>query len=108
MVTIKIIFYKKLNVIQCVCSYNGTFHVCKGKIQGKIIFIKWSEENCSPCQEIIERDEYNMLRWATDRNGYLVCGTCYDKLGTSEICENCFCHICYVSVDEYCTCPVKD
>ena len=49
-----------------------------------------------------------MLRWATDRDGYLVCGTSYDRLGTNEICENCFCHICYVSVDEYCTCPVRD
>ena len=49
-----------------------------------------------------------MLRWATDRDGYLACGTCYDKLGTKEICEKCFCRICYVSVAEYCTCPVRD
>ena len=108
MTTVKIVFHEKLNAIRCVCGYIGTFHECKEKIQGKIIFVRCSEKNCSACQENIERDEYNMLRWGTDRDGYLVCGTCYDKLGTNEICENCFCRICYVSVDKYCTCPVRD
>ena len=86
--TIKIAFHKKLNAVQYVCGYIGTFHKCKEEIQGKIIFIRCSEENCSVCQDQIEKDKYNELRWATDR---LVCGTSCDKLGTKEICENCFC-----------------
>ena len=45
----KIVFHKKLNAIQCVCGYIGTFHECKEKIQGKIIFVRCSEENCSFC-----------------------------------------------------------
>ena len=95
----KIGFHEKLNAIQCVCGYIGTFHECKEKIQGKIIFVRCSEENCSFCQDQIERNEYNELRWATDRDGYLVCRTCCDKLGTKEICENGFCRVYYVSVD---------
>ena len=49
----------------------------------------------------MKRDEYNEERWATERDGYLICGTCYDKL-SDEICTNCFCKIGYISVDEYC------
>ena len=108
MATVKIVFHEKLKAIWCVCGYISTFHKYKEKIQGKIIFVRCSEENCSACQENIERDEYNMWRWATDRDGYLACGTCYDKLGTKEICEKCFCRICCASVAEYCTCPVRD
>ena len=108
MASIKIVFHEKLNAIQCVCGYIGTFDECKEKIQGKIIFVRCSEENCSVFQDQIERNEYNELRWATDRDGCLVCGTCYDKLGTKEICENGFCRVCYISVDEFCTCPVRD
>ena len=36
MATIKIVFHEKLNAIQCVCSYIGTFHECKKEIQGKL------------------------------------------------------------------------
>ena len=53
--------------------------------------------------EQIKRNEYNEERWATDRDGYLIRGTCYEKL-SGEICTNCFCKICYVSVDEWCDC----
>ena len=74
----------------------------KKKIRGKIIFRTCFDE-CSKCCEQIKRDEYNEERWATDRDGYLVCGTCYKKL-SGEICTICFCKICYVSVDEYCDC----
>ena len=49
----------------------------------------------------IRRGEYNEERWATDRDGYLICGTCYEKR-SGEICTNCFCKVCYISVDEYC------
>ena len=108
MAAIKIFFHEELNAIQCVCGYIGTFYEWKEEIQEKIIFVRYSEENCTVCQDQIEEDEYNELRWAPDRDGYLACGTCYDKLGTKEICENYFCRICYVSVDEFCTCPVRD
>ena len=30
---------------------------------------------------------------------------CYEKLAAdSEICENCFCVLCYASSDEWCNC----
>ena len=69
----------------------------------KNYFRKCSVEECSKCCEQIKRDEYNEERWVTDRDGYLICGTCYEKL-SGEICTNCFCKICYVSADEYCAC----
>ena len=73
------------------CGFVGTSHKCEEEIRGKVIFVNCSKENCNLCQDKISRDEYNEQRWATDRDGYLVCGTCYDKLGAdNEMCENCF------------------
>ena len=86
--TIKITFHKKSNAVQCICGFIGTSHECKEEIRGKVIFVHCSEENCNLCQVKIDRDECNELRWATDRDGYLVCGTCYNKLGAdSETCD---------------------
>ena len=103
MTTIKITFHEKLNAVQCICGFIGTSHECKEEIRGKVIFVHCSEENCNLCQVKIDRDECNELRWATDRDGYLVCGTCYGKLrADSEICENCFCISCYAYSDEWC------
>ena len=71
------------------------------KIQGKVIFRLCSADGYSKCCDQMKRDEYNEERWATETDGYLICGTCYDKL-SDEICANCFCKIGYISVDEYC------
>ena len=69
----------------------------------KIIFFNCSEENCNLCQDKIYRDEYNEQRWATDRDGYLVCRTCYEKLGAdNEICEKIFYISCYAASYEFC------
>ena len=44
-----------------------------------------------------------MSRDGPDRDGYLVYGTCYDKLeADNEICENCFCISFYAASDEFC------
>ena len=44
-----------------------------------------------------------MSRDGPDRDGYLVYGTCYDKLeADNEICENWFCISCYAASDEFC------
>ena len=94
MSSIQIIIHKKLNAIQRLCGFIGRNHQCEKTIQGKMIFCTCSED-CSKCCEQIKRDEYN--------DGYLICGTCYEKL-SGEICTNCFCKICYVSVDEWCDC----
>ena len=75
MTSIQIIIHEKLNAIQCFCGFVGRNHECEKIIQGKIIFRTCSDE-CSKCSEQIKRDEYNEERWATDRDGYLVCGTC--------------------------------
>ena len=107
MSSIKIVFHEKLNAIQCICDFIGTTHECKEVIQRKIIFLKCSEESCSLCQDQIDRDEYNELRLTKDRDGYLVCGTCCEKIGTEKIRKYCFCRICYASVDEYCSCQEK-
>ena len=102
MTSIQIIIHEKLNAIQCFCGFIGRNHQFEKTIQGEIIFCACSEE-CSKCCEQIKRDEYNEEQWGTDRDGYLNCGSCYEKL-SGEICTNCFCKICYVSVDEWCDC----
>ena len=53
---VKIIFHEKLNAIQCVCGFISTSHECKEKIQGKIVFVRCSEENCSVCQDKKDKD----------------------------------------------------
>ena len=103
MTSIQIIIHEKLNAIQCFCGFVGKNHQCENTIKGKIIFRTCSADECSKCYEQIKRDKYNEERWATDRDGYLICGTCYEKL-SGETCTNCFCKICYVSIDEYCDC----
>ena len=44
------------------------------------------------------------MRWDKNVDGYLICGTCHDKLGCEQICEKCFYKGCYASVDEWCDC----
>ena len=107
MTSIQIIFYEKLNAIQCFCGFIGRNHQCEKTVNGKVTFRNCLEEHCSKCHNKINRDEYNGARWSTDRYGYLVCGTCYDKI-SNEICTNCFCKICYVSLEEYCSCRVDN
>ena len=107
MTSIQIIFHKKLNAIQCFCGFVSRNHQCEKTIQGKIIFRSCSEEDCSKCQDKIKRDEYNEERWLTDRDSYLVCGTCYEKI-SDEICTYCFCCVCYGALEEYCDCERDD
>ena len=106
MTSIQIIFHEKLNKIQCFCRYIGKKHTCSQTINGKIIFHSCSQDECSKCQDKIKRDEYNEERWSTDRDSYLVCGTCYTKI--SEICTVCFCRVCYAALEEYCDCIRDD
>ena len=70
---------QKLNAIQCLCGFIGRNHQCEKTIQGQIIFGTCSEE-CSKCCEQIKRDKYNEEQWATDRDGHLICGTCYENI----------------------------
>ena len=96
MTSIQIIFHGKLNAIQYFCGFVGRNHQCEKTIQGKMIFRSCSEEDCSKCQDKIKRDKYNEERWSTDRDGYLVCGTRYEKI-SDEICTYCFCCVCYAA-----------
>ena len=107
MTSIQIIFHKKVNAIQCFCGFIGRNHQCEKIIQGKIIFRSCSEEDCSKCQDKIKRDKYNEERCSTDRDGYLVCRTCYEKI-SDEICTYCFCCVCYAALEEYCECERDD
>ena len=91
----KLIFHWELKGIQCICGYIGTSHECTQEFKGKIIFV---------CKNDKARKEYNSERWSTNINGYLVCGSCNDKLGCEQICENCFCRVCYSSQEEFCFC----
>ena len=100
MTSIHIIFHKKLNAIQCFCGFVSKNHQGQKTIQGKVIFRSSSEEGCRMWQDKIKRDKYNEERWSTDRDGYLVCGTFYEKI-SDEICTYCFCCVCYASLEEY-------
>ena len=104
MTSTQIIFHEKLNVIQCFCGFTSRNHQCQKAIQGKVIFHSCSEEECSKCQDKIKRDEYNEERQSTERDGYLVCGTCYEKISH----EICFCCICYAALKEYWECQRDD
>ena len=115
MTTIQIIFHEKLKAIQCFCGFIGRNHQCEKTVNGKVTFRNCLEEYCSKCQDKINRDEYNETRWSTNRDGTCyestcyesICGTCYEKI-SEEICTNCFCLICYVSLEEYCSCQRED
>ena len=107
MTSIQIIFHEKLKAIQCFSGFSGRNHQCEKTVNGKVTFCNCLEEYCSKCQGKIKRDEYNEERWSKNREGYLVCGTCYEKI-SDEICTNCFCRLCYVSLEEYCGCQRED
>ena len=107
MTSTQIIFHEKLNKIQCYCGYVGRNHTYTQTIKGRIIFRTCSEDECNLCQDKIKRDEYNEETWSTDRDSYLVCGTCYNKI-PDEICTACFCRVCYTALEEYCDCVRDD
>lgn len=75
----KLIFHRELKSIQCICGYIGTSHKCVQEFKGKIIFVP-CQENCDVCENDKARKEYNSERWSTNVDGYLVHGTCRDKL----------------------------
>ena len=99
----KLIFHRELKSIQYICGYIGTSHECIQEFKGKIIFVPWPK-NCDVCKNGKARKEYNFERWSTNVDGYLVCGSCNDKLGCEPICEDCFCRVCYSSLEEFCFC----
>ena len=75
------------------------------KIFKKIIFVLCSED-CDVCKGFLYNKEYNSARWDKNVDGYLICGTCHEKLGCEDICTSCFCKCCYVSEDEWCDCAL--
>ena len=48
------------------------------------------ERVLTKCCDRIKRDEYNKNRWPTDRDGYLVCGRCYEKLSDKKFVQTAF------------------
>ena len=90
-------FHEKLNAIQCFCGFVGRITSVKRQFKEKLSFAAVK----------IKRDKYNEERWSTDRDGYLVCGTCYEKI-SDEICTYCFCCVCYGALEEYCDCERDD
>ena len=79
------------------------FTTCTRKIKGTLKTTKCPED-CKVCEKEIDRKEYNAIRWSTSSDGYCVCGSCYDKLGSEPICVSCFCKYCYTSFNEGCSC----
>ena len=75
------------------------------KILKKIIFVLCSED-CDVCKGFLYNKEYNSPRWDKNVDGYLICGTCHEKLGCEDNCTSCFCKCCYVSADEWCDCAL--
>lgn len=100
---LQIIYHKKLNMINCFCGFMGLAHHCTRKIKGSIKIANCPTD-CKVCEEEADRKEYNFIRWKTNHDGYMVCGTCYDKLGDNPICTDCFCANCYTSLSENCCC----
>ena len=97
----ELIYHKGLNMFNCFCRYFGLFHHCTRKIKGTLSIVS-CPEGCKLCEKELDRKEYNSLRWKTNEDGYVVYGTCNNKLRCNPICENCFCVSCYVSIDEDC------
>lgn len=99
----ELVYYKELNMFNCSCGYFGLFHHCTRKIRGTICIVS-CETGCVLCEKEGDRKEYNAFRWKVNEDGYSICGTCLNKLGDKPICENCFCSVCYSSVDQKCDC----
>ena len=73
------------------------------KLRGLLVL--WAVKKvCKICEKELDRKEYIALRWKKNEDGCDMCGTCNDKL-SGPVCENCFCYVCYVSVDGKCVCP---
>ena len=100
---LEIIYHKEINMFNCFCGFMGLSHHCKQKIKGTIK-IAYCPTDCQICEKEADRKEYNSIGWTTDRDGYTVCGTCYDKLGSDPICTDCFYSNCYTSLGEKCPC----
>ena len=98
----KLIYHRENKLIECTCRYIDTSHKCQKDFK-QIIFVRCTE-GCDICKNFLYNKEYNSARWAKDVDGYLICGTCHDKLGCEQICEKCFCKGCYASADEWCDC----
>ena len=83
----KLFFHKELNMLHCFCGFMGNSHHCTRKMKGTLK-ISTCAEDCKVCEKEADRKEYNHNRWKTNVDGYLVCGTCHDKLGPNPICTS--------------------
>ena len=99
----EITFHKELSMFNCSCGFFGLSHHCTRKIKGTISIVSCPED-CKLCHKEADRKEYISLRWKKNKDGYDVCGICYNKL-SSSICESYFCKVCYVFLSENCPCP---
>ena len=99
----ELVYHKELNMFNCFCGYMFLSHHCTRKIRGFIKIVSCPTD-CKLCEKEADRKEYNSIRWTTNQDGYAVCGTCYDKLGSNSICTDCFCPSCYSSLTEQCAC----
>ena len=100
----KLIYHRETKKVECICGYIGTSHECQKDFK-KIIFVLCSED-CDVCKGFSYNKEYNSARWDKNVDGYLICGTCHERLGCEDICTSCLCKSCYVSADEWCDCTL--
>ena len=114
----ELVSHKELNMINCFCGFMDLSHHCTQKIKGTIKIIKCPTDckvcekevdqkeynlvRCKVCEKEVDQKEYNLVRWTTNHDGYMVYGTCYDKLGIDHICTVCFGSSFYSALDEKC------
>ena len=77
----------------------GMSHHCTQKVKGTIKIFKCLDD-CKVCEKEVDRKKYISIRWATDFDGYAVCGSCYNKSVIDPFCTGCFCKSCYYFLSE--------
>ena len=101
----KLLLHRELNCVTCFCGKVVYYSHCCDIRAGDNIQIEQCEYSCIVCEEERERQRYEAERWWKDRDGYLHCGSCGEKM-SDDICTSCFCIECHDEkddeVEEYC------
>ena len=95
----KLLLHQDLNCVTCFCGeivYGS--HCCDVKLEG--VKIEQCENSCDLCKKERQRQNYEEQRWWKDRDGYLHCGYCGEKMNDDVICSSCFCFECHEEKDD--------
>lgn len=79
----------KLGYVTCFCGHTGDAHECKVE-KGILKFDYCVNPECDSCYAEMN---WNLQQYKT-KDGYSVCGQCESKIGSENICGDCFCQRC--------------